>query len=51
MQNLAVNGLMNFTEGCRGDVTGGCWLLLIMLLLWLRTICVLSLAAILRINV
>jgi len=41
---------MNFIEDCRADVTGGCWPLLTMMLLsWLRTICVLLLAAILRV--
>jgi len=42
MQSQAVFGWRNFIQRCRADVAGGCWpLLTIVLLSWLRAICVL----------
>jgi len=52
IQNLSIIGRMDFTEGCRADITDGGWpLLTIMLLSQVKTICVLLLTAILRVNV
>jgi len=43
---------MKFIEVSRADITGGWWLLpTIMLSMWLRTVCVLLLAAVLRAKV
>jgi len=45
VQSYMIIGWMYFVEICRADITGGCWpLLTIMLLSWLRTICVLLLS-------